>query len=93
MENERLEIPKLYLEKVSLPTKICLKLTSRLKPACLSRVFTASLCCVPGNRHKASCKICHKTFDIVNIGESAIGSHANRKFHSSYQGGKSQELQ
>ena len=41
MENERLEIPKLYLEKLSLPTKICLKLTSRLKPACLSRVFTA----------------------------------------------------
>ena len=42
MENERLEIPKLYLEKVSLPTKICLKLTSRLKPACLSHVFTAT---------------------------------------------------
>ena len=42
MENERLEIPKLYLEKVSLPTKICLKLTSRLKPAGLSRVFTAT---------------------------------------------------
>ena len=55
--------------------------------------YKAWLCCVPGNRHKASCKICHKTFDIVNIGESAIGSHANRKFLLSCQGGKSQELQ
>ena len=26
-----------------LPTKICFKLTSRLKPACLSRVFTANI--------------------------------------------------
>ena len=39
-------------------------------------------------------KICLKTFDIVNMmGESAIGSHANRKVRSSCQGGKSQELQ
>ena len=56
--------------------------------------YKAWLCCVLGNRHKASCKICLKTFDIVNMmGESAIGSHANRKVHSSFQGGKSQELQ
>ena len=38
--------------------------------------YKAWLCCVLGNRHKASCKICHKTFDIGNMGESAIGSHA-----------------
>ena len=37
--------------------------------------YKAWLCCVPGNRHKASCKMCHKTFDIGNS-ESAIGSHA-----------------
>ena len=42
---------------------------------------------------KPAVKICRKTFDIVNIiGEPAIGSHANRKVHSSCQGGKSQEL-
>ena len=60
--------------------------------------YKAWLCCVLGNRHKASCKICHKTFDIGNMGESAIGSYAKgnvyrRKCHSSCQGGKSQELQ
>ena len=43
--------------------------------------YKAWLCCVPGNRHKASCKICHKTFDIGNMGESAIGSHAKGKVH------------
>ena len=60
--------------------------------------YKAWLCCVLGKRQKANCKICHKTFDIGNMGESAIGSHANgnvyrKKCHSSCQGGKSQELQ
>jgi hypothetical protein len=34
-----------------------------------------------GDKHKASCKICKKTFDIGNMGSAGVDSHMKSKKH------------